>query len=137
MKFFYIQILIYIHFSFEQNEDDKTASNITELLNKKLINLKSQIINMINNKLNSQEQLFEKADSEQKIIKSMLTEINYLKKRYKRNMIFSYVIGSIILFTFFVFYCYDNLNKRKAKKMRGYKNPSQIQNENTQLDIEE
>ena len=90
MKFFYIQILIYIHFSFEQNEDDKTASNITELLNKKLINLKSQIINMINNKLNSQEQLFEKADSKQKIIKSMLTEINYLKKRYKRNMIFSY-----------------------------------------------
>ena len=136
MKIFYIQILLYIHFSFQQNKDikdvnlDKVVSNITDLLKKKLINWSSQINNMINNTLNSQEQLFKNADSEQKLMKSMLEEINNLKKRYRRNMIFSYVIGTIILFTFFVFYCCDNINKRKAYKMRGYRNPSQIENEN-------
>ena len=58
MKIFYVQILIYIHFSLQQNNDiketnlDKAVSNITELLKKKLINLSSQINNMINNTLN-------------------------------------------------------------------------------------
>ena len=143
MKIFYVQILIYIHFSLQQNNDiketnlDKAVSNITELLKKKLINLSSQINNMINNTLNAQEQLFKNADSEKKLMRSMLKEIKTLKKRYKRNMIFSYVIGTIILFTFFVFYCCDNINKRKANKMKGYKNPSQTENENTQLDIDE
>ena len=68
-----------------------------------------QINNMINNTLYAQEQISKNSETEQEEIKEMLIEIKKLKKRYKRNMIFSYIIVSIILFTFFIFYCNDSL----------------------------
>ena len=159
MKFFYVQIIICIFFSIQQNltnkninndEEEKVpigqndikninleeaVSNISKLFNDKIYNMNIQINNMINNTLNTQGQLLNNSVLEQQEIKEMLKEINKLKKRYKRNLIFSYAICSIILFTFFIFYCTDNLNNRNRKNLTGYKNPVQIKNENTQLDI--
>ena len=51
-----------------------------------------QINNMINNTLYAQEQISKNSETEQEEIKEMLIEIKKLKKRYKRNMIFSYII---------------------------------------------
>ena len=159
MKFFYVQMIICLFFSIQQNlpnkyinneEEEKVpigqndikninleeaVSNISKLFNDKIYNMNIQINNMINNTLNTQGQLLNNSELEQQEIKEMLKEINKLKKRYKRNLIFSYAICSIILFTFFIFYCTDNLNNRNRKNLTGYKNPVQINNENTQLDI--
>ena len=159
MKFFHVQIIICIFFSIQQNltnkninndEEEKVpigqndikninleeaVSNISKLFNDKIYNMNMQINNLINNTLNTQGQLLNNSELEQQEIKEMLKEINKLKKRYKRNLIFSYAICSIILFTFFIFYCTDNLNNRNRKNLTGYKNPVQIKNENTQLDI--
>ena len=159
MKFFHVQIIICILFSIQQNltnkninnnEEEKfpigqndikninleeAVSNISKLFNDKIYNMNMQINNLINNTLNTQGQLLNNSELEQQEIKEMLKEINKLKKRYKRNLIFSYAICSIILFTFFIFYCTDNLNNRNRKNLTGYKNPVQIKNENTQLDI--
>ena len=159
MKFFHVQIIICILFSIQQNltnkninndEEEKVpigqndikninleeaVSNISKLFNDKIYNMNMQINNLINNTLNTQGQLLNNSELEQQEIKEMLKEINKLKKRYKRNLIFSYAICSIILFTFFIFYCTDNLNNRNRKNLTGYKNPVQIKNENTQLDI--
>ena len=159
MKFFHVQIIICIFFSIQQNltnkninndEEEKVpigqndikninleeaVSNISKLFNDKIYNMNMQINNLINNTLNTQGQLLNNSELEQKEIKEIIKEINKLKKRYKRNLIFSYAICSIILFTFFIFYCTDNLNNRNRKNLTGYKNPVQIKNENTQLDI--
>ena len=107
-------------------------TNISKVFNDKILDMSMQINNLINHTLDSQSELFKKAKLEQKDIKKMLKEIKKLKERYKRNVIFSYIIGSIILFTFFIFYC---LNHKKSKIIKGYKNPVQSQNENNQLDI--
>ena len=136
MKFIYVQLLICILFSFQQNilndnddfEDeekvqiglddikenkelnlDDTVSKISKLFYDKIDNMNIQINNMINNTLYAQEQISKNSETEQEEIKEMLIEIKKLKKRYKRNMIFSYIIVSIILFTFFIFYCNDSL----------------------------
>ena len=107
-------------------------TNISKVFNDKILDMSMQINNLINHTLDSQSELFKKAKLEQKDIKKMLKEIKKLKERYKRNVIFSYIIGSIILFTFFIFYW---LNHKKSKIIKGYKNPVQTQNENNQLDI--
>ena len=65
----------------------------------------------------------------------MLTEIDILKTRYRKNMIFSYIIGTIIIVTFLIFYYTDHINRRRTRKYAGYKNPVQNENENNQLDI--
>ena len=161
MKFFCVQILICILFSFQQNvlndnddfEDeekvqigvdyikenkelnlDDTVSKISKLFDYKINNMNIQINNIINNTLYTQEQISKNSEQEQEEVKEMLIEIKKLKQRYKRNMIFSYIIASIILFTFFIFYCNDSL-KRKRKNNVKYKNLGQLSNENTQLDI--
>ena len=161
MKFFCFQILICILFSFQQNvlndnddfEDeekvqigvdyikenkelnlDDAVSKISKLFDDKINNMNIQINNIINNTLYTQEQISKNSEQEQEEVKEMLIEIKKLKQRYKRNMIFSYIIASIILFTFFIFYCNDSL-KRKRKNNVKYKNLGQLSNENTQLDI--
>ena len=95
-----------------------------------------EINNLINNTLSNNSELFTNNESEKKEIKQMLNELNKLKKRYKRNIIFSYANGSIILVTFFIIFCYDSINNKKRKYIRGYKNPSLTKNENNQLDID-
>ena len=158
-KIFYVQIIIYILYSLEQNEKeipedkktldniekeirklnlDSAISNISNLFQNQIISLTKQINDLINTTLNTQEQIFKNYDNDQIMIKDMLSQIKNLKKRYRRNMIFSYFIGCIILFTFFVFYCTDYLNGRKIKKYIGYKRATQEQNDisNNQIDIE-
>ena len=162
MKVFYFELIISILFSFQQyniynsinsNKDDqkrleeiqrglkdlnfeKAVSNITNLFKDQILSLTGKINGLINDTLKEQDQIISDAESEQITIKEMLTEINLLKKRYRRNMIFSYIIGIIILVTFIYFYCTDHLNRRRTRKYAGYKNPVQTENENNQLDIE-
>ena len=159
MKVFYLQLIISILFSLQQNlldninKDEKikiedikngingldfedAVTNISNLFEQQIFHLTAKINNLINDTLNQQEQIINKAESEQLLYKDILSEINVLKQRYRRNMIFSYIIGSIILFTFFVFYCTDNLRRRKQRKYIGYKNPVQAANDNNQLDLE-
>ena len=100
------------------------------------MSLTGKINGLINDTLNEQDQIIKDAESEQITIKEMLNEINLLKKRYRRNMIFSYIIGIIILVTFIYFYWTDHLNRRRTRKYAGYKNPVQSENENNQIDIE-
>ena len=122
MKFIYVQLLICILFSFQQNnyndnddfEDeekvqiglddikenkelnlDDAVSKISKLFYDKIDNMNIQINNMINNTLYAQEQISKNSETEQEEIKEMLIEIKKLKKRYKRNMIFSYIIRII------------------------------------------
>ena len=94
-----------------------------------------EINNLINYTLSNNNELLTNTESEKKEIKQMLNELNKLKKRYKRNIIFSYA-SSIILVTFFIIFCYDSINNKKRKYIRGYKNPSLTKNENNQLDID-
>ena len=154
MKVFYFELIISILLSFQQNYNkeeqmkldyikkqinasnfENAVFNITNLFQNQLINLTGKINDLIKSGLENQEQIIAKAESEQLLIRDMLSEINVLKKRYKRNMIISYVIGVIILCTFFIFCYSDHLNKRKTRKYAGYKNPVS-DNENNQIDIE-
>ena len=163
MKVFYYELIISVLFSFQQNnhiyniinnnKDDqkrleeiqrglkdlnfeKAVSNITNLFKDQIFSLTGKINDLINDTLNEQDQIIKDAESEQITIKEMLNEINLLKKRYRRNMIFSYIIGIIILVTFIYFYWTDHLNRRRTRKYAGYKNPVQSENENNQIDIE-
>ena len=111
-------------------------SSISKLFNNEIFNISMEINNLINNTLSNNSELFTNNESEKKEIKQMLNELNKLKKKYKRNIIFSYAIGSIILVTFFIIFCYDSINNKKRKYIRGYKNPSLTKNENNQLDID-
>ena len=137
MKVFYYELIISVLFSFQQynhiyniinnNKDDqkrleeiqrglkdlnfeKAVSNITNLFKDQILSLTGKINDLINDTLNEQDQIIKDAESEQITIKEMLNEINLLKKRYRRNMIFSYIIGIIILVTFIYFYWTDHLN---------------------------
>ena len=159
MKIFFIQLIISIHFSFQQNninnitkdgiislEDIKKGinelnfenaiSNITKLFQNQLFNLTEKLNDLINKALENQELILNDSESERLLIKDMLSEINTLKKRYRKNVVFTYIIGIIILCTFFIFYYTDHLNRRKRKKYAGYKNPAQTEYESNQIDIE-
>ena len=111
-------------------------SSISKLFNDEIFNISMEINNLINNTLIINSELSTNTESEKIEIKQMLNELDKLKKRYKRNIIFSYAIGSIILVTFFIIFCYDSINNKKRKYIRGYKNPSLTKNENNQLDID-
>ena len=78
---------------------ENAFSNISKILS----NLSLKINDLINSTLYSQEEIL-KEQEEELFIKEMLSEIDYLKKRYKRNKIFSFIIITIILITFFYFY---------------------------------
>ena len=158
MKVFYFELIISFLFTFQQNninninKDDQkrlediqkglkdlnfenAVSNISNLFQNKIFILTEKINNLINNTLAEQEQIIKDAESEQLVIKEMLTEIDILKTRYRKNMIFSYIIGTIIIVTFLIFYYTDHINRRRTRKYAGYKNPVQNENENNQLDI--
>ncbi len=158
MKIFLIQLIISVLFSLQQNpldsipndkqikvEDIKNEiknlnlesaiSKISGLFQDQIFNLTEKINNLINSTLKEQDKIIDTAISEQIYVKDLLSEINSLKQRYRRNMIFSYILGSFILITFVAFYCNDCLKRRKENNFVGYKNPGQSRNANTQLDI--
>ena len=161
MKFLSIQLIICIIFSVQENpidflgnihKDDKiklediqkalkvlnlenVVSNVSNLFHKNLFNLTYKINELINDTLYSKEQIL-KEEEEELFIKEILSEIDNLKKRYKKNKIFSYINGAVILITFILFYWKDHLNRSKRGRYRGLKNPASTDSENNQLVIE-
>ena len=109
---------------------ENAVSNISKILS----NLSLKINDLINSTLYSREEIL-KEQEEELFIKEMLSEIYYLKKRYKRNKIFSFIIITIILITFFYFYSNDHLTRTRRRRYYGYKNAS-IDNESNQLEIQ-
>ena len=109
---------------------ENAVSNISKILS----NLSLKINDLINSTLYSREEIL-KEQEEELFIKEMLSEIDYLKKRYKRNKIFSFIIITIILITFFYFYSNDHLTRTRRRRYYGYKNAS-IDNESNQLEIQ-
>ena len=100
-----------------------------------MFNLTSKINELINDTLYSKEQIL-KEEEEELFIKEILSEIDNLKKRYKKNKIFSYINGAVILITFILFYWKDHLNRSKRGRYKGLKNPASTDSENNQLVIE-
>ena len=161
MKFLSIQLIICIIFSVQENQidflgnihkDDKiklediqkalkvlnlenVVSNVSNLFHKNLFNLTSKINELINDTLYSKEQII-KEEEEELFIKEILSEIDNLKKRYKKNKIFSYINGAVILITFILFYWKDHLNRSQRGRYIGLKNPASTDSENNQLVIE-
>ena len=116
-------------------QEEIKNSNLSNIIQDNIFNLTQKMNAVIKNALNIQEEIYSKAESDNAIIKNMLEEIEILKQRYKRNIIFSYILGALILLTLFIFYCSDSITTKKGSRDFGYQKPEQIQN-NNQLDID-
>ena len=90
---------------------------------------------VIKNAVDFKEEISNKTEYEKEIINNMLEEIKILKQKYKRDIIFTYLIGALILFTFFILYYNDYIIIRRRNKDFAYQRPEQNQNSN-QIDIE-
>ena len=154
MKLFYIQILISIIFSYPQNafnhpgikeeknemnmtliKEELKESKISEIFEERIFNLTYKMNEVIKNAVDFKEEISNKTEYEKEIINNMLEEIKILKKKYKRDIIFTYLIGALILFTFFILYYNDYIIIRRRNKDFAYHRPEQNQNSN-QIDIE-
>ena len=114
------------------NEIDSLLNNMTETYENRLSNLSERI-----NKLIDFREMINRKQEDKQIINGMINDIKLLKKEYKRNMNFTYMLFGVFLCIIIFFSFSGRISKNNFKRIPyGYRGAIEGQNITNQISIE-
>ena len=114
------------------SEIDSLLNNMTKTYENRLSNISERI-----NQLLDFKEMINKKQEDKQIINGIIDNIKLLKKEYRRNMNFTYMLFGLFLCIILFFTSLGRISKRKSKRIPlGYRGAIEGQNINNQISIE-
>ncbi len=114
------------------SEIDSLLNNMTKTYENRLSNISERI-----NQLLDFKEMINKKQEDKQIINGIIDNIKLLKKEYRRNMNFTYMLFGLFLCIILFFSSLGRISKRKSKRIPlGYRGAIEGQNINNQISIE-
>ena len=114
------------------SEIDSLLNNMTKTYENRLSNISERI-----NQLLDFKEMINKKQEDKQIINGIIDNIKLLKKEYRRNMNFTYMLFGLFLCIIIFFSSFGRISKRKSKRIPlGYRGAIEGQNINNQISIE-